>query len=311
MAEMPPFRSGCQGTTNLAKVSGAGLWHYFVHRYRSARWSPEVKRKDKASVWAWEVTAAPQGSEHLGHHITGLWQHNRQRTQWWPGDVSGQARSWICCLSTARKLEQPCGTVPRHRAVTLRSGTLSAVCYLNGQPFRNTECWNAPQAKKMAEKICLDFSDLSLHTTMFVDQPCLWQKYWLYAEVPAPTAHLCCTICPHGAGHIPSTCQSSRESSSQPPLRMKWLNSSNLSWTLLSNYFHQTILLAQHKPSTAQKQEGNASPHLSPMSACSIKHTEHKGCVREFSRLLWLQKDFILDISSIKDPAGFKGKMVG
>lgn len=54
------------------------------------------------------------------------------------------------------------------------SGMLSAVCYPNRQPFRNTECWNAPQAKKMAEKNCLDSPELSLHTF----QPCLWQKYW-------------------------------------------------------------------------------------------------------------------------------------
>lgn len=113
------------------------------------------------------------------------------------------------------------------------SGTLSAVCYLNGQLFRNTECWTAPQAKNMAEKICLDSSELFLH--MF--QPHLWQKYWLCTEVPAPTAHLCCTICPHGAGHVPPTRQSSMDSNSQPPPRMKGLKSAISRWTLLSNHF--------------------------------------------------------------------------
>lgn len=102
LAPRPLLWQGChpldqiaQGTTSLAKLSRAGFWHYFVHQYGSAQWSPEIKHKDKAAVWAWEVTAAPQGSEHGGHH--------RHRTQWWPGDVSGQAKSWICCLSTAKK----------------------------------------------------------------------------------------------------------------------------------------------------------------------------------------------------------------
>lgn len=110
-----------------------------------------------------------------------------------------------------------------------------------------------------------------------------------------------CTICPHGAGHIPSTCQSSMESSSQLPPQMKGLNSANLHWALLSNCFYQTTLLAQHRAATAQKQEGNAFPHLSLMSSCPVKHKEHKGSVRESSRLVWLRKDFLLDTSSIKD----------
>lgn len=125
-------------------------------------------------------------------------------------------------------------------------------------------------------------------------------KILIYTEVPAPTAHLCCAICPHGARHIPSTCQSSMESSSQPPLRMKGLNSASLSWTLI-NYFYQTTLLAQHRAATAQKQEGNALPYLFLMSSCPVKHKKHKGCIRESSRLMWLRKDFMPGTSSIKD----------
>lgn len=50
-------------------------------------------------------------------------------------------RAEFAACPQQRKLEQPCGTVHRHRAMThIHSGTLPAVCYLNGQPFRNTEC---------------------------------------------------------------------------------------------------------------------------------------------------------------------------
>lgn len=118
------------------------------------------------------------------------------------------------------------------------SGTLSAVCYLNGQPLRNT---NAEMLHR--QRWLKKFARTLLNCPCTRSSHVCGKIYWLYTEVPAPTAHLCCTICPHGAGHIPSNCQSSMESSSQPPLRTKGLKSANPSLTLLSNYFYQTTFI--------------------------------------------------------------------
>lgn len=178
-------------------------------------------------------------------------------------------------------------TGPRH---IFSSGMLSAVCYLNGQPFRNTECWNASQAKKMAENICLDSSELSPHMFQTL---LLWQKYWLYTEEPAPAAPSALMVQDTSLQLVRAPW---RAALSFPHRWRDWTQP-----TCLSNCFYQTTLLAQHRAATAQKQEGNAFPHLSLMSSCPVKHKEHKGSVRESSRLVWLRKDFLLDTSSIKD----------
>lgn len=92
MAGMPPIRSGCPGYHQPGQELGLGTILFISTEVLS---KSRVKHKDQAAAWAWEVTAAPQGSEHRGHY--------RHRTQWWPADVSGQAKSWFCCLSTAKK----------------------------------------------------------------------------------------------------------------------------------------------------------------------------------------------------------------
>lgn len=146
-------------------LSGApGLWHYFFHQYRHTQSGPAVKHR--------RLSSCPSlGGQHCssGLKASGTWNHRSVAAQqtWHP-------MTWRCVRP--RKELDLLPVCSKGSWVALWDGTQTQshdtysaqgcyqLCYTNGQPFRNTECWNAPQAKKTAEKIRLASPELSLHT---------------------------------------------------------------------------------------------------------------------------------------------------
>lgn len=153
-------------TVHWVLMSAApGLWHYFAHRYRQTQLSSGIKRR--------RLRSCPSLGSHRcfsGRKASVTWNHSSVAAQQTWGLMTWR------CSRPAKKLglppvhskgswDSPVGqyadTKPWH---ICSSGISSVMCYTNGQPFRNTECWNAPQGKKTAEKIHLASPELSLHT---------------------------------------------------------------------------------------------------------------------------------------------------
>lgn len=246
-------------TVHQVPVSGVpGLWHYFVHQCRHAQLSPEVKCR--------RLSSCPSlGGQHcsLGLQASGTWSHRSIAAQqtWDPMTwrcVRPRKEQDLLPVRSRESWNSPVGQYPDTGLWHIfSSGTLSAMWYRNGQPFRNTEGWNAPWGKMVAEKIPLASPELSLHTCS--SHACNTQKNDLYKGTCLRR-----TICAAPSALVeqyasPRLVWSYTESSAQPPPRMK------RDWTqpAQAERSYQTTLLAQRRAATAQKQEGNILPYLS------------------------------------------------
>lgn len=190
MAEMPPIRSACPGPHQSSQDVKSWALALFCSSGQKCSVKSRGQTQRLSSCLSLGGHCCSPGLRACGtsHHRSVAAQQTQDPVMTWRCVRPSKELNLLPVHSIESwnsPVELHPDTGPWH---ILSSGMLSAMCYLNGQPFRNTECWNAPQAK-MAEKICLDSSELSLN----IFQPCLWQKYWLYTEVPAPRAHLCCT----------------------------------------------------------------------------------------------------------------------
>lgn len=135
-------------------VSGdPGLWPYFDHQCRHTQLSPEVKYRRLSSCLS-------LGGQHCSPRLKAsrTWNYRSVAAQemWDP-------MTWRCVKTRKQEDLLPVlskgswdspvrwcpDTGPWH---IFSSGMLSALRCMNGQPWRNTECWNAPQGKKMTEK---------------------------------------------------------------------------------------------------------------------------------------------------------------
>lgn len=226
-------------TVHWAPVSGApGLWHYFVHQYRHTQLSPEVKHR--------RVSSCPGlGGQHCssGLKASGTWNHRSVAAQqtWDPMTwrrVRPRKELELLPVCSKGSWDSPVGQHPDTGLWHIFSSEmLSALCYMNGQPFRNTECWNAPRGKTTTHKICLASPELSLHTcpshacnkkTDLYRGTCLQRTICDAPSAPWSTTR------PLDLSELPG------EQRSASTENGKRLNSASPSWTLLSNCFIST-----------------------------------------------------------------------
>lgn len=304
MAGMPPIRSDCPGP----QQPGQGVRSWALALFCSSVQKCSVKSRGQtqrlSSCPSWGGHCCSSGLRACGtsHHRSVAAQQTQDAVMTWRC-VRPSKELNLLPVHSKESWNSPVGLHPdTGQWHILSSGMLSAVlCYLNGQPFRNTECWNAPQAK-MAEK---NLPGLLWTVPAHIPAMSVAKMLIVYRGT--------CSNSPSVLHHLPSWGRTHpfnlselhgeqlSASSEDEGIELSRLELNTLIKPLLSNHFYQTTSSAQHKAATAQKQEGNALPHLSLTSSCPVKHKEHKGCVRESSRLMWLRKDFILDTSSIKD----------
>lgn len=154
MAGMPSIRSGCPGHHQPSQ--GVKIWALAL--FCSSVQTCSVKSRGQTQ----RLSSCPSLGGHCcssglracgtSHHRSVAAQHTRDPVMTWRC-VRPSKELNLLPVHSKEGWNSPVGlypdTGPWH---VFSSGMLSAVCYPNGQPFRNTECWNAPQAKKMAEK---------------------------------------------------------------------------------------------------------------------------------------------------------------